>query len=68
MSLRHCLREPIVEIEVAAQRVRDAVSAHLRGERDVAENLLHLANDKVVREWLDSVWGKKTIYTNRPNG
>jgi hypothetical protein len=23
MSLRRCLREPIVEIEVAAQRVRD---------------------------------------------
>ena len=65
MSLRRCLREPIVEIEVAAQRVRDAVSAHLRGERDVAENLLRLANDKVVWDWVDSVWGKKTIY-NQP--
>jgi 5-methylcytosine-specific restriction endonuclease McrA len=65
MSLRRCLREPIAEIEIAAKRVKDAVSSHLRGERDVAEELLRLANDKVVWDWLDSVWGKKTVY-NQP--
>jgi 5-methylcytosine-specific restriction endonuclease McrA len=65
MSLRRCLREPIPEIEIAAYRVAEAVSAHLRGERDAAEELLHLANDKVVWGWLDSVWGKTSIY-NRP--
>jgi 5-methylcytosine-specific restriction endonuclease McrA len=65
MDLRRCLREPIPEIEIAAQRVSDAVSAHLRGERDVAERLLRLANDQVVRDWLNSVWGKKSAY-NQP--
>jgi hypothetical protein len=57
MSLRKCLREPIPEIEIAAHRVSEAVSAHLRGERDVAEQLLRLADDKVVWDRLDSVWG-----------
>lgn len=65
MSLRHCLREPIPAIEIAAHRMREAVSAHLRGERDVAEELLRLADDKAVRGWLDSIWGKKTVH-NQP--
>lgn len=65
MNFRRCLREPIPEIEIAACRVGDAVSAHLRGEHEVAEKLLRLADDKVVWDWLDSVWGKATEY-NRP--
>ena len=63
--LRQCLREPIPEIEIAARRLNEAVSAPLRGERAIAEELLHLANDNVVRQWLYSVWGKATIY-NQP--
>ncbi len=66
MSFRRCLREPIAEVEVAADRLKNAVSAHLQGKRDDAEELLHLANDSVVWDWLDSVWGKQTVY-NRPN-
>ena len=31
----------------------------------MAEELFRLANDKVVWDWLDSVWGKKTVY-NQP--
>ena len=65
MDLRRCLREPIAEIEIAAQHVRDAVSAHLRGERGVAEELFRLADDRIVWDWLDSVWGKKSAY-NQP--
>ena len=65
MSLRCCLREPIPEIEIAACRLEEAVGAHLRGERDAAEELLRQADDKVVWDWLDSVWGKETVY-NRP--
>lgn len=65
MSLRYCLREPIPEIEFAARYLDEAVSAHLRGERDVAEQLFHQADNKVVWEWLDAVWGKETVY-NRP--
>ena len=65
LMLRQCLREPIAEIEIVAQQLDDAVSAHLRGERGIAEGLLRQANDKAVWDWLDSVWGKKTTY-NRP--
>jgi 5-methylcytosine-specific restriction endonuclease McrA len=64
-SLRRCLREPIPEIELAAKQLNDAVSAHLQGERDTAEELLRLTNNRVLWEWLDSVWGKQTEY-NRP--
>jgi hypothetical protein len=65
MSLRRCLREPIPEIEIAANRLADAASAHMRGERDVAEALLVQADDKIVRDWLYSVWGRARVY-NRP--
>ncbi len=65
VSLRQCLREAIPEIEIAAHRLNDAVSAHLRGKRDVAEELFRQADDKVVWDWLDSLWGKGTVY-NRP--
>jgi 5-methylcytosine-specific restriction endonuclease McrA len=65
VSLRQCLREAIPEIEIAAHNLNDAVSAHLRGERDLAEELFRQADDKVVWDWLDSVWGKETVY-NRP--
>jgi 5-methylcytosine-specific restriction endonuclease McrA len=64
-ALRQCLREPISEIELAAQRLNDAVSAHLQGEHDVAEALLRLADDKIVGEWLDSVWGKTSEFNRR---
>ena len=65
MGLRYCLREPIPEIEIAARRLEEAVGAHLRGERDAAEELFHQADDKIVWDWLDSVWGKATVY-NQP--
>jgi len=65
MASRHCLRDPIPEIEVAAQRLDDAVSAHLRGDRDSAEELLRLADDRIVWDWLDSVWGKTSEYNRQ---
>ena len=66
MSVRRCLREAIPEIEIAARCLEGAVSAHLRGERDAAEALLRQADDKAVRDWVDSVWGKQTVH-NRPS-
>jgi hypothetical protein len=65
MELRRCLREPIPEIEIAAQRLDEAVSAHLRGERELAEQLLCKADDKVIWHWLDEVWGKGSIYNEK---
>ncbi len=65
MSLRRCLREPIPEIEQAAWRMNEAVSAHLRGDRETAEGLFRLADDRAVWNWLNSLWGKKSPY-NQP--
>ena len=62
LKLRRCLREPIPEIFIAAQHLDDAVSAHLRGEKSVAEELFHLANCKIVWQWLDEVWGANSPY------
>jgi 5-methylcytosine-specific restriction endonuclease McrA len=61
-ELRLCLRPPIPEIEDAARMLDAAVSAHSEGKRDVAEELLRLANNKNVWEWTDSIWGKMSPY------
>lgn len=65
MTSRQCLRDPIPEIEIAARRLDDAVSAHLAGDRETAEALLRLADDRIIRDWLDSVWGKASRYAQR---
>ena len=62
MSLRSCLRPPIPEIYEAARHLDLAVTAHLRGEYATAGELFRLADNKVVWNWTDSVWGKKSPY------
>lgn len=59
---RSCLRQPIPEIEDAARFLDAAVSAHLQGRKDIAEELFRLANNRVVWEWTYSVWGKNSPY------
>lgn len=62
-ELRYCLCPPIPEIEAAARLLDDAVSAHLQGQRDVAEKLFRLADIKAIWEWTESIWGKNSPYT-----
>ena len=57
---RRCLREPIPEIQQAAQMLLKAVSAHQFGDRIRAEYLIRLANMEEIREWSNSLWGKKS--------
>jgi 5-methylcytosine-specific restriction endonuclease McrA len=59
---RLCLRTPILEIEIAATHLNNAVTAHLNNDRQTAEDLLHLANNKTIWLWTESVWGKQTPY------
>jgi len=59
---RNCLRPPIPEIEDAARFLDAAVSAHLQGRRDIAEELIRLANNKSIWDWTDSIWGKNSPY------
>jgi 5-methylcytosine-specific restriction endonuclease McrA len=58
--MRTCLREPIPQIFEAARYLDHAVSAHLDGRRDVADDLIRRANMPVIREWVESIWGKNT--------
>lgn len=54
---RPCLREPIPEIADAARYLDAAVSAHLIGRSELAENLIRLADMPAIREWTESLWG-----------
>lgn len=65
---RHCLRDPIPEIADAARYLDAAVSAHLAGRRDLAKELIGLADMPAIREWTESIWGKKSPYVQyRPS-
>jgi hypothetical protein len=61
-SNRPCLREPIPEIADAARYLDAAVSAHLVGRSDLAEDLIRLADMPAIREWTESLWGANSPY------
>lgn len=56
--LRTCLRDPIPAIFDAARYLDDAVSAHLAGQRGLADELIRMADDPRITEWTESLWGK----------
>ncbi|MGI1999124.1 HNH endonuclease [Shewanella frigidimarina] len=64
MELRRCFRKPIPEIYDIAKYMDAAVSAHNSGHFKVAEELFNIANNLEVREWTESIWGKKSPYVN----
>lgn len=59
---RRCLREPIPEIEVAANYFADSVTAHLEGKSNRAIELIRLADMQIIREWTESVWGRNSLH------
>jgi hypothetical protein len=59
---RQYLREPVPEIYDAARYLDAATSAHLQGKSSIVEDLLRLADMPVIREWTESLWGKKSPY------
>jgi hypothetical protein len=61
-SLLSCFREPIPEIAEAAQHLDAAVSAHLAGDTALAEQLIRLADLPALRDWTESILGKKSPY------
>ena len=64
--LRVCLREPIPEIEFAAGLLEQAAAAHRSGQHAEARSLLERANIDAVRDWSESLWGKKSRFA--PSG
>jgi hypothetical protein len=61
-ALRICLRDPIPEIAEAARYLDEAVSAHLAGRSDLAEELIRRSDMPEIREWTESLWGKNSPY------
>ena len=59
---RLCLRSPIPEIAVAAGYLDEAASAHIANKRELAENLINMANMAAIRAWTESLWGKASPY------
>jgi hypothetical protein len=59
---RTCLREPISAIADAARLLDAAVSAHLLGQRAIAQELIRLADIPAVKAWGESLWGKSSPY------
>ena len=61
-AIRTCLREPIPEIYEAARFLDDAVTAHMTGQGHLAISLIRQADMPAIREWTESIWGKKSPY------
>jgi hypothetical protein len=57
---RICLRDPIPRITEAARYLDEAVSAHLAGRSDLAEELIRRGDIAAIREWTESLWGKNS--------
>ena len=55
-----CIREPIPEIEVAAACLKGAADAYALGDRSSAVELIKRADIESIREWTESIWGKKS--------
>lgn len=61
---RISFRSPIPEIFECAEQLRAAANAHLSGRSNDAAELFIQANNLVVREWLESIWGKASPHVN----
>jgi 5-methylcytosine-specific restriction endonuclease McrA len=57
---RRCLREPIPEIGDAARLLDAAVSAHLMGRSELADELIRAADIPTISEFGESLWGTKS--------
>lgn len=60
--LRLYFREPIPELHQAALALDAAVTAHLQGDAAAAADRIHATNTPILREWIESLWGKKSPY------
>lgn len=59
---KYFFREPIQEIFECAALLRQAADAHVSGDRPLAARLIQSSNRPILRDWLNSVWGKASPY------
>lgn len=60
--MRKCFREPISEIFEAAEYLSEAYQFHQNEEFEKAENCIIKADIPKIKEWTESIWGKKSPY------
>lgn len=60
MPLRPCLLPPPRDAFEAAQLLNMAVDAHLRQDQGAAEHFIRAADNPVIRDWTESLWGKQS--------
>lgn len=60
-----CFRVPVPELAEAANNLSQAVEAHLRGDTSLAAKLISASNTEVIREWVESLWGKQSPYVRK---
>lgn len=63
----NCLKKPIPEIFEAAELLKQAVDAHYTGNQKLAEKLIIEADNPMIREWTESIWGTNGIYSSLKN-
>lgn len=62
-SFRTCLKDPIDEIFAAANYLNAAVTAHLEGKFQDADELIRRADIPAIAVWTDSLWGRGGPWT-----
>lgn len=62
---RPCFRDPIPEILDAARLLDAGVTAHLRGDRILADQLIRAADIAEIRDWTESLWGANSPYVRK---
>ncbi len=64
-QIKKFLSEPIREIFDAARYLDAAVSAHMAGKHQLADELIRLADMPAITEWTESLWGPGGLGTGR---
>lgn len=60
--MKNCFRNPIPEIQLAADLLEQAAEAHIDGDHQTARARLLEANIPAVRDFTESLWGKSSPY------
>jgi 5-methylcytosine-specific restriction endonuclease McrA len=63
-KLKKCFRDPIPEIYEAAEYLKLALEAHIEGDFIRTEALVEKADNPIIRQWTESIWGAKSPFVN----
>ena len=64
VHLRQCFRDPIPELYEAVCLLDQAANAHLEGDHKLAAQFIKQADMPIIKEWIESIWGKASPYVH----